>query len=159
MNSKFNKITFLIVVFFIIFCQPVFSKTLPKPAESKMLFVKGAGFNVEAGHPEGTTYQLMLNVKDSGTPPFFIEAEYENPSDIKNPFIETQAVSGGQETIQLTSKNFDFNSLKEGKFYTVKINVYTDQSKSNLMDVLTQKVCAVNLRQLGQVVNKHRYGL
>ena len=134
-------------VMFLTGCITIFS-----PSHSKLLAVQGSEFTQHFPSAEQLHYFVALNVQKPQNDKLYLDVQYENPCDHKDPILDSMTLEPKQSKVLLQSP--PVGCVKASHYYKVKIQVYNSTDKSKAIDRLTQKVYAtLSSKSLAETLN------
>ena len=112
--------------------------TIISPGKSKMYFVQGAEFELNARQSDRVNYFVVLGVKEPAGVPRYLEVEFQDPCKSKQPIKKIVTIPIKEDKVLLRSPALD--CLQSRRYYKVIIKTYSDAQRKNLVDTLIHKV-------------------
>lgn len=114
----------------------------PRATTSKYLRTSAANLRVNTRKPGFPTYYfLSLEVLDSLDQGAFLEVQFENPSDPKNPIIVTRDLLPKQRKIDIESP--EVHGLEPYQGYIMLVHIYDNKAKANLLGTHRQVIQSI----------------
>ena len=126
--------------------------TIFSPSQSRMLAVQGSEFTQHFPKTDQLHYFVALNIKKPQDNELFLDVQYENPCDHKDPILDSITLTPKQRKILLQSPPVE--CVKASRYYKVKVKIYDSADKSKAIDTLTQRVYAtLSSKSLAETLN------
>lgn len=113
----------------------------PKPVESEWLVTRTATFFIDGdarGRDGRLQYVVILGLRKPVTEKLYVTVDFENPQDRESPlFAELELAPGATE---LEARSGFFSSIRNRHKYQVKVWIYADVKRRQLLGTHEQRV-------------------
>jgi hypothetical protein len=110
----------------------------PSAVTSKYFKTAVAGFDIHRGQPPEIRFMIDLEPLQPMPNGLFLEVQFENPLDPKNPFIVTKQVAPADERVFVRSPLVE--GLRAAEGYGIKVLIYDSEKKGSLLGIHEQVV-------------------
>lgn len=151
-SSRISHFLLLLIVF--VFCSPFVSADTikeilvsgvrsqsdqflfdPKPQTSEYLKTFQGGFNISK---YGARYYCLWDITKDRDKNLYVRMELDNPLDKKNPIVEEGVIESAAKSLHVAHGPIE--GLKMYGSYRIKVYLYSDEAKTELVDQLTQNI-------------------
>lgn len=115
--------------------------SIASPGKSKMYFVQGGEFEINAQQPDKLNYFVVLNVKNPSRSTQYIKTEFENPCNHLAPIVQVDTLALKEQKLLLRSPALE--CLQPDRYYKVVVKTYSDTAMSNQVDQLVHNVYSI----------------